>query len=185
MKRGMNRRAVTNVEMVVAIVIFVFTIFSMLVLFNVFHKAENKSNSIDEFEQSFLEGAGSYTLVGANCNSVVYEVYTFSFESNYVSPVTGCNPDNVVYSVPKYGKIFSYEQLMAINQRYSTDYDGLKSEFGSDFILNIKYENGTSMFSMTRTKPSDSEIYAKNFRIKVYDNVNSEIINALVNVQTW
>jgi hypothetical protein len=184
MKRGMNRRAVTNVEMVVAIVIFVFTIFSMLVLFNVFHKADNKSNSLDAFEQNFLESAGNYTLVEEYCGPEAHYKYTFSFELSPFFPTGECS-STVVYSIPTTGKIFSYAQLAEMNQRYSTDYDTLKAEFGSDFILSIKYENGTSMFSMVRTKPSGSEIYAKNFRIKVYDEVNAKIINALVNVQTW
>ncbi len=188
MKRGVNKRAVTNVEMVVAIVIFVFTIFSMLILFNVFHKAENESNSLEEFEQRFLERAGNYTLVGAKCNSKFNYIYNLSFELNRVSVPSDCGSADVVYSIPTYGKIFSYEQLDKMNQSYynDNDYEVLKGEFGGDFILSIRGESGESIFSMTKEKPQGSEIYAKNFRIKVYNkNRQNPILNAIVNVQTW
>jgi hypothetical protein len=182
MKRGVDKRAVTNLEMVVAIVIFVFTIFSMVMLFNVFHKPSIQGNSLDEFEQRFLDRAGNYTLVEAYCYSQAHYIYTFSFETSTFSDGK-CNPLNAVYSLPTSGKIFSFNQLGEINSDYYSDYDALKNEFGSDFVLSIKKEDGINMFSMTRAKPSNSEIHAKNFRIKVYDG--SGIINAMVNVQIW
>ena len=70
-----------------------------------------------------------------------------------------------------------------MGQKYKNDYETLKIEFGTDFNLNIKDESDKSLISMTRTKAAGTEVYAKNFRIKIYKN--NEVINAIVNVQTW
>jgi len=177
-----SKKAVTNVEMIVAIVIFIMTIFTMLALFNVFHKAENLGNSADTFEQKFLEVSGNYALYEVYIDNQAYLNYTLSFEPYNICIPSAC-PASAVYSIPSHGRIFSYKQLVLMGQKYKNDYETLKIEFGTDFNLNIKDESDKSLISMTRTKAAGAEVYAKNFRIKIYKN--NEVINAIVNVQTW
>jgi hypothetical protein len=154
----------------------------MLALFNIFNIAKVDQGSAEVFEKKFLETSGNYTLREAYCDSEPHFIYLLSFKPDPVYIPDECASAGI-YSVPTYGKIFSYEQLVLMAQKYQNDYDSIKNEFGMDFNLNIKDETGTPLFSMTKTKALGTDVYAKNFRIKIFDGL--KVINAIVNVQTW
>lgn len=229
----MKKRGVTNIEMIVAIVLFVLAVFSMLIMFNIYKKPSvSSSNTLDLFEQKFLSQAQTYkevdvnvsstsgssscfdiplneNLENANQNNVtvyydnsqvnfditggslsilgmsgIYRIYLFNFAVPSSSFSGTCDTADYNYTIPTTGKIFSYDSLDGMNSTYYSDYNSLRNMYGRDFNLIISNVNGPVLFEMKRTKPVNSEVFARDMMIKVYEN-KTGIINAVAHVEVW
>jgi hypothetical protein len=59
-----NKRGITNIEMVVAIILFVLAVFTIVLGFNAFHKTSaDKDKILENFEQNFLAKAQDFKKV--------------------------------------------------------------------------------------------------------------------------
>ncbi|MCX6742552.1 MAG: hypothetical protein NTX24_05295 [Candidatus Pacearchaeota archaeon] len=125
-----------------------------------------------------------------NKNSNVYELYLFSFDREDKRLTSSpCENVFVDYSIPFTGKIFFSDTLEDFKMNYTNDYDNLKKrwDFPNDFSMTIKdvEDEKNILFNMTRTKPINTEILSKSFIIKIFDESENKIINAIVTVQIW
>jgi len=125
-----------------------------------------------------------------NRGSNFYELYLFSFDTTDKNlAISPCDNAVANYSTPLTGKIFSSDTLEDFKINYTDDYNNLKKgwDLPNDFSMTIKdvEDEGDILFNMTRTKPMNTEVLSKSFIIKIFDEDENKIINAIVNIQIW
>lgn len=83
-KRGIvSKRAISNVEMSVALVLFVGMVFAIILMFNVFYKPVSRDhNLLDDFEKKFMAEAKDYTMVGVHASGDIPNCFNVSFNDN-------------------------------------------------------------------------------------------------------
>ncbi len=75
-KRGkLSKRAISNIEMSIALILFIGAVFSIVLIFNSYYKPDKINPAVlDDFERNFLKQAHDYTKVGVyasgNCINV-------------------------------------------------------------------------------------------------------------------
>ncbi len=120
------------------------------------------------------------------------ENYTFYSGEEFTTntyPLTGCQTltsNDYSYSIVNEEKLISYNKLVGMNISYYHDgYKYWKQKLNLNKDFSIKITNGTIiLFDMSRSKPLNVEVHAKEFRIKII-NEDAQITDALVNLQIW
>jgi competence protein ComGC len=79
----MNKKAFTHLEMITAIVLFIFAVFSVVTLYNYFSSAkEVDSSMLDIFQANLLEQAGNFTKVDVFVPSFSDDCFNISLNSD-------------------------------------------------------------------------------------------------------
>ena len=76
-KRG--KRGISNIEMSIAIILFVAAVFLIIMIFSLFNKSVSRDYALlDSFERNFMKEAQNYTKVGVYVNNTKVGVYVNS-----------------------------------------------------------------------------------------------------------
>ena len=118
-KRGKlrNKCGITNIEMSVAIILFVAAVFSIILIFNLYYKPDKINSSVlDDFEKNFLDYANDFTKVGVyvDPSSVPSSVTCFniSFNNNLDKNNLGVFFDNTQISSSLNGDYLAFDKKL-------------------------------------------------------------------------
>jgi hypothetical protein len=211
-KRG-SKKAISNIEMSVAIILFVVAVFSIILMFNVYYKPEAISYSVlDDFEKSFLEYADNFTKVGFYVTNPGPGCLNITLNDNIqgnnlgvffenIQSSSSLGVENMVFDSKGPGfyelYLFSFPvkpysgNCVSISPVYTIPDQGkifLSSKF-SQIALNFNDTNLVIkddqgiIYSNSQVPPKGAEVLSKTFFILVYDN--EKIKNCQVRVQRW
>jgi hypothetical protein len=211
-KRG--KKGISNIEMSIAIILFVTAVFSIILIFNVYYKNDKIDASfLEDFEKTFLENSENYTKIGIkvngpgciniplNKNLNSGNLGVFLNNSQISSKVEG---DRLYFESfsDKYYEIYSFPLTNLIYTRSCADssYTYTVQGQGQIFIKNrfsqiastfsnanfvVKDDSGIELYDSGKIPPKGAEVLSKTFFILVYDNDDKKIKNCQVNIQVW
>jgi len=215
-KRGKseNKKAITNIEMSVAIILFVAAVFSIILIFNLYYKPDKINPAVlDDFEKNFLNYADDFTKVGVYVNPG--SCINVSLNDNLNNPAVFFDNSQVGSHLDggrltfngSFGDYYEIYNFSSNNMNFfgdclSSDYNYTIPVQGKIFLgdkLNtialgfsntnivIKDENDVELINTHKAPPKGVEVLAKTFFILVYNNQSSQIKieNCQVNVQIW
>jgi hypothetical protein len=128
----------------------------------------------------------SKIFLAANGEYTIYSGEEFTTNTDILTDCQPLSPGQYSYSIVNEENFISDNRLIGMNLTYYHDgYEYLKQVLNINKDFSIKITNGTiPLFDMSRSKPLNVEVHAKEFRIKII-NKNAEVTDALVNLQIW
>jgi len=142
-----------------------------------YNKVEAKSILAGDKKQITVNGVGDF-----------YYIYGYEgFEEDNINQV--CKElkkvDDYTIGLSRTYDMVSFTKLLAFQERYNSDYTGLKKELETtqDFSFNVKDSLGNVSLSVTKNVPK-TNVFSMNAPIQIVYN-NGSFKYAILNIQTW
>jgi hypothetical protein len=130
------------------------------------------------------EVAGSYWVGELITGTCFYRVYV-SNEFSLSGGTDSCFTSNYTIGFVEVQIVSSNRSLYAVNQKYFSNYDGLKQDLGVPVSVDFSIETrGLETYSMTKQIPDDADVVAGLYRQPVL-YANGTIVNQDFTIKIW
>ncbi len=147
-------------------------------------------DSQDRVRNSKISADGSFMYIQATAAEKYYLIYYNSVlnvhELTDIGPCTPILPGAYSYGLHDKDKKVLYENLVAFNNSFNTNYDSLKSSLNikSEFVFSVFNQTNSMIMSGERARPSAINILSRNIPLLAV-NRDMNRTDIILNLRVW